>query len=162
MKNKKTIYILLPTVLLIWGAVMYEFFSFSTTEELKINTSNEFVFKPTAIKERDTVAINVNYRDPFLGKMYSEKGNGIASKKKTTNIKKAPKIVEPIVWPAIVYKGIVSDTKEKNKVFMLIINGQTFLMRKGETENEIFLKEGDRESVYVKYKGNLNLILLQE
>jgi hypothetical protein len=94
--------------------------------------------------------------------MYTEKGNGTNAKKKATNLKKAPKIVESIVWPAIVYKGIVSDTKERNKVFMLIINGQTFLMRKGETENEIFLKEGDRESVYVKYKGNLNLILLQE
>ena len=162
MKNKKTIYILLSIVLLIWGAVMYQFFSFSTTEELQTTTSNEFIFKPIAIKERDTVAINVNYRDPFLGKMYSEKGNGTITKKKATNLKKAPKIVEPIVWPAIVYKGIVSDTKEKNKVFMLIINGQTFLMRKGETENEILLKEGDRESVYVKYKGNLNLILLQE
>lgn len=162
MKNKKTIYVLLPIVLLIWGAVMYQFFYFSTAEELQTTTSNEFILKPIDIKERDTVVINVKYRDPFLGKMYAEKGNETIAKKKTTKFKKAPKIVEPIVWPTIVYKGIVSDTKEKNKVFMLIINGQTFLMRKGETENEIFLKEGDRESVYVKYKGNLNLILLQE
>lgn len=162
MKNKKTIYILLPIVLLIWGAVMYQFFSFSTTEELQTTTSDAFVLKPITLKKRDTVTINVKYRDPFLGKMYAEKGNGTIAKKKATNLKKVPKIVEPIVWPTIVYKGIVSDTKAKNIVFMLIINGQSFLMRKGETENEIFLKEGDRESVYVKYKGNLNLILLQE
>jgi hypothetical protein len=162
MKNKKTVYILLPIVLLIWGAVMYQFFSFSTTEESQTTTSDVFILKPITIKERDTAAINVNYRDPFLGKMYSEKGDGAVFKKKTTKLKKAPKIVEPIVWPTIDYKGIVSDTKDKNKVFMIIINGQTFLMRKGETENEILLKEGDRESVYVKYKGNLNIILLQE
>lgn len=162
MKSKKNIYILLPIVLLIWGAVMYQFFYFSTTEKSQATISTAFFYKTINIKKRDTIAINVNYRDPFLGKMYVEKGNGIVGKKKTTNLKKTQKIVEPIVWPVIVYKGIVSDIKEKNIVYMLIINGQTFLMRKGETENEIFLKEGDRESVYVKYKGNLNLIFLQE
>ena len=51
MKNVKTIYILLPIVLLIWGAVMYQFFSFSTTEELQTTTFNEFVLKPIDIKE---------------------------------------------------------------------------------------------------------------
>jgi hypothetical protein len=162
MKNKKSIYFLLPIVLLIWGAVMYQFFSFSTHEELQTTSSDEIVFKPLNLKKRDTTPINVNYRDPFLGKMYVKRSNELVARNKTKNLKKTSKIVEPIVWPEIVYKGIVSDTKEKNKVFMLIINGQTFLMRKGQTENEVFLKEGDRESVYVKYKGNLNLILLQE
>ena len=90
MKNKKNLYILLPIVLLIWGAVMYQFFSFSTIEELQTDTSNEFVLKHIAIKERDTVAINVNYRDPFLGKMYSEKINGTVAKKKSKYLKKIP------------------------------------------------------------------------
>lgn len=162
MKNKKSIYFLLPVVLLIWGAVLYEFFSFSSSEELQATSSDEIIFNPISIKKRDTTAINVNYRDPFLGKIYVERDNKEVAKKKFSSLKKAPKITESVVWPTIVYKGIVSDTKEKNKIFMLIINGKTFLMRKGETESEIFLKEGNRESVYVKYKGNLNLILLQE
>ena len=35
-------------------------------------------------------------------------------------------------------------------------------MKIGDTENEIFLKSGDKESIYVKYKGELNLIMLQD
>lgn len=159
MKNKKSIYILLPVVLFIWGTVMYQFFSFSGIDQKTITESNDFKIKPLQLKERDTFSINVNYRDPFLGKVNSSVS---ISKKNTHKIKKEPKIEEPLVWPTILYKGIVSDTKEKITIYMLIINGKTCLMKKGETENEVFLKDGDRESIYVKYKENLNLIMIAE
>ncbi|MNY83789.1 hypothetical protein D3C86_2268040 [compost metagenome] len=55
---------------------------------------------------------------------------------------------------------MVSDNKEKKKIFILIIDGKNCYMKVGDTQNEIFLKEGDKESVYIKYKGNLNLIIL--
>ena len=162
MKNKKTVYILLPIVLLIWGAVMYQFFSFSTIKEEQKTNFEKFIFKPIDIKKRDTIVIDINYRDPFLGKIYAETEGKKYARNKIVKPKKPAVIINPIVWPTINYKGIVSDTNENNKVFMLIINGKTFLMKKGEIENEIFLKEGDRESIYVKYKGILNIILLQQ
>lgn len=146
-------------VLLIWGSVIYRFFSFSQPQQLAIPTK-EFKVKPLVLEERDTTPIDVNYRDPFLGKSYAPQKVSVGKvKAKSTNVVKEK---EPVLWPKIVYKGIVSDTKDKVKVFMLIINGKTCLMRKGNTEEEIFLKEGDRNAVYVKYKGNLNIILLQE
>jgi hypothetical protein len=161
MKNKKNIYILLPVVLLVWGGVLYQVFSFSKTDEILENTSIDLNIKPFKLKERTPFAINVNYRDPFLGKRYVTQ-EAVPSKKKTTKIKKESKLEEVIIWPSIIYKGIVSDTKDKIKIYMLYINGKMYLMKKGETENEVFLKGGDKESIYVKYKGNLNLIMLAE
>jgi hypothetical protein len=161
MKNKKSIYILLPVVLLIWGLVMYELFSFSKPDEVMETEPPGFDFKPVKIKERDPFSIDVNYRDPFLGKIYTTQ-KATLIKKSISKIKKIPKVVEPLVWPTIAYKGIVSDTKDKTRVFMLIIGGKTFLMKKGEIANEVFLKDGDRESVYVKYKGELNFKMLAE
>jgi hypothetical protein len=161
MKNKKSIYILLPVVLLVWGGVLYQFFSFTTVDEVLENSSIDLNIKPFKLKERSTFLIKVNYRDPFLGKIYApqEVSN---MKKNASKTSKKPKIEEVIVWPAILYKGIVSDTKDKIKIYMLYINGKMYLMKKGETENEVFLKGGDKESIYVKYKGNLNLIMLAE
>ncbi|MFE3872719.1 hypothetical protein ACFX5F_15970 [Flavobacterium sp. ZS1P70] len=160
MKNKKSIFFLLPIVLLIWGGVLYQFSSFSNTDDATLNTSTDFNIKPFKLKERKLFSVNVNYRDPFLGKMYASQQ---ASKTKSTSkIRKEPKPEETIVWPVILYKGIVSDTKDKIKIYMLIIDGKTCLMKKGQIENEVFLKDGDKESVYVKYKGNLNLIMLAE
>jgi hypothetical protein len=157
MKNKKSIYILLPIVLLIWGGVMYQFFSFSDTNEIETIAANELILKPLKIIKRDTFSIDVNYRDPFLGKIYTPKKQVL-----TPKIKKKPTIEEPLIWPTIIYKGIVSDTKDKTTIFMVLIAGQTFLMKKGEVQNEVFLKEGDKESIYLKYKGNLNLYMLAE
>lgn len=158
MKNKKNTFILLPIVLLIWGLVVYDFFSFSAPDNLLRKTATQYAIKPFKLKERDTFSINVAYRDPFLGKRNTpQTADSIKSNAKT---KKRPKPVETIVWPAILYKGIVSDSKEKNKIFMLVIAGHNFFMKKGDTENGVFLKDGDKESVYVKYKGNLNLIML--
>lgn len=166
MKNKKSIYFLLPLVLLIWGAVMYEFFSFSKEEESIDTTQTEITVKPLNFKKREIVTIDVNYRDPFLGKMYAQNdkvnSNKGVKKKVMTSIKKSPKPIETIVWPTILFKGIVSDTKEKVKVFMLIIDGRTYLMRAKNKENGVLLVEGDRESVEVEYKGESKLILIEE
>jgi hypothetical protein len=159
MKNKKNIYILLPAVLLIWGIVIFQFFSFSTPEEIVTNTLMELTVKPFKLKERTQFVINVNYRDPFLGKIYgAQETVKVISTKKA--VKKVSKPEETIVWPTIQYKGMISDPKGKNKKFMLVISDKNYFMKSGDTQNEIFLKDGDRESIYVTYKGNLNLILL--
>ncbi|GGF10418.1 hypothetical protein [Flavobacterium limi] len=158
MKNKKNIYILLPIVLLVWGGVLYQLFSFTSEDEVNVVENREFAIKPLKIKERQTFAINVNYRDPFLGKMYApEKA---VKKTQSSKANKKPKPEETIVWPTILYKGMISDSKDKKKVFILIIDGKNYYMKTGDTQNEVFLKDGNKESVYVKYKGNLNLIML--
>lgn len=161
MKNKKNIYILFPLVLFVWGAVLYQVFSFTKSDEIVTSINPEFNVKPLKINQRESFDINVNYRDPFLGKMYAAQ---TVSTIKTgiSKTKKESKPKEILVWPIILYKGMVSDSKEKNKIFMLIIDNKNYYMKIGDTENEIFLKSGDKESVYVKYKGNLNLIMLQD
>ena len=159
MKNKKSIYILLPIVLLIWGLVVYQFFSFSRNEVAIVNETNDFNFKAIAFKTRDTSSINVNYRDPFLGKVYSS--NTYLASKNNGGSRRPVLPKTPIILQTILYKGIISDTKEKTRVFMLIINGRTFLMKKGDTESDVFLKDGNRESITVKNKGTLQTIPLQ-
>ena len=160
MKNKKSIYILLPIVLLIWGMLIYQFFSFLAPEDSLGNAPMEFNIKPFKLKERTPFTINVAYRDPFLGKMYAQPVTN--TKKRVVGVKKQPKPEETLVWPTIHYKGMISDVKKKHTLFMMVIDNQNFYMKKGDTENEVFLKDGDKESVYVKYKGNLNLIMLAE
>ena len=161
MKNKKNIYILLPLVLFVWGAVLYQVFSFTKSDEIPAVNNSEFTIKPLKINKRESFAINVNYRDPFLGKMYAPQSASNTKVKSSKTVKES-KPKETLVWPTILYKGIISDSKEKNKIFMIVIDNKNYYMKIGDTENEIFLKSGDKESIYVKYKGNLNLIMLQD
>jgi len=161
MKNKKNIYILLPIVLFVWSAVLYQVFSFTNNDEIISANDPEFIIKPLKVKQRQSFVIDVNYRDPFLGKMYLAQTISKVKTEKST-IKKTPNVQETLIWPVILYKGMISDTKDKAKIFMIIIDGQNHYMKIGDTENEIYLKSGDKESVYVKYKGNLNLIMIQD
>jgi hypothetical protein len=148
----------MPAVLLIWGLLIYKFISFSNPELPDTSFSEDISIKPLAIKQIQPVVIKVGYRDPFLGKMYMP----VKATAKKRKIAGKAKQEEPVSWPNVVYKGIVSDTKDKKKIFMVIINGQTYLMKEKDTEQEITLKSGNRESIYVKYKGDLTQILIQE
>lgn len=162
MKNKKNIYILLPIVLFVWGCVLYQVFSLARYDEGISTENNFYTIKPLQIKARQKFTIDITYRDPFLGKMYvSEKGPQI--KTKSSNVNRPIKPKETVVWPSILYKGLISDSKEnKKQIFILIIDGKNYYMKIGDTQEGVFLKTGDRESVYVKYKANLNLIMLQD
>jgi hypothetical protein len=155
MKKKRNTYILLVVVLLVWSMVIYRFFSYTGPEIPESAAPSTMSLKPIAIKKRETFSIDVNYRDPFLGKMYLPVTSGKAKKKKHI-------VPEPIQWPQVIYKGIVSDNKNKKKVFMLIINGRAYMMKEKETQDEITLKRGNRQSITVKFKGDLTDILIQE
>lgn len=157
MKNKKTTYILLVVVLFVWAMVIYQFFSFSGGSESITENHTALNIKPVQAPKRDTFSINVNYRDPFLGKMYNPDNKKATKKRNTSN-----KTKETIVWPSIIYKGLVSDSDDKQKVFMVIIKGKTFFMREKDTEEEVTLLKGNREFIEVKYKDKKNKILIQE
>ncbi|GGB73388.1 hypothetical protein GCM10007424_11620 [Flavobacterium suaedae] len=157
MKNKKTTYILLVVVLFVWAMVIYQFFSFSGGSEPIVENHTTLNIKPIQAPKRDTFSINVNYRDPFLGKMYNPHNKKATRKQNTSN---KPK--ETIVWPSVIYKGLVSDSDDKRKVFMVMIKGKTFFMREKDTEEEVKLLKGNREFIEVKYKGKKNKILIQE
>lgn len=148
MKNKKSIYILLPLVLLIWGILGYRLFSFFGNEEEPIENDLTFQVQNTTNKAPDSVKIVVDYRDPFSGKLSN--GNN-SNKLKTSNLRK-PKI-ETVLnnmeenKPIIVYRGLVSDTKDKNKVFMFSVDNKTYLLEKGQTENDIKVISGDTKQI---------------
>lgn len=147
---------MLPLVLFIWGTIIYKFFAY-TNEDTIVSQNQKISIKPLQIKQKDTFTIKINSRDPFSGKMVDE----AASKIKHKISYSAPKSKEELVWPQIKYKGIVSDTKEKVKIYMLIIDGKTNLMRKGQIENEILLKDGDKDMVYLKYKNDSKVVFIQ-
>jgi hypothetical protein len=160
MKSKKSIYILLPLVLLIWGMLIYQFFSYTSPEVIEVQEELP-LFVKIDYKEPDTTALDINHRDPFTGKLENANRNS-SSNAKASNEPKIQILSTPEVQTQIEYKGIVSDVANKKKVFMVIIDNQTFLMKQGDKENEVELINGNSESITVKHKGKKKNILLIE
>ncbi len=158
MKNKKTIYVLLPIVLFIWGLLIYQFFSYTSPEPTIPDLQPNLINKLEKMGQIDTFTIDINYRDPFLGKLYKKPSEKIVN----TSIQNKNREPEGILWPVIKYKGIVTDTKEKTKVFLIVISGKNCLMRIGQTQEEITLKGGNKKEVQLKYKHFTDTFLLNE
>jgi len=162
MNNKKSTYILLPVVIAIWGIIILKLFWVRTTTNKPESTTNTIpVINKTNNKQRKTVSITVNYRDPFLGKTYSSFKN----KSLNGNTLKPTKIAVPATpfqWPSIVYKGLVSDSNNKSKVFMVAINNRMYIIAEKGTEEGVTIVKGNTAEIDVKYKNQTNKIQIQQ
>lgn len=154
MKNKKLLYILIPLVLLLWGAIIYRIFNV-----VSVNDSNE-VYKSEVYGNTDnanlidTFSINPNYRDPFLGKSAKKT---ILSENKVSNIVVNPNVIKKIIpssraWPNLVYGGLIKNQKSNKALALVQINGQSNIMKIGEIVGEIELTKIFRDSIEVKFQ----------
>ena len=146
MKNKKTIKVLLPAVAIIWGVVLYQFITAFFPDEspkMAITTSS---FKAPTFKPRDTFSLKPIDRDPFLGTSTRIRNDRPKSRVKSG---KSP---EP--WPEISYQGAVTDNKGRSGIFMVTINGEQHLLRKGESASEVSVQRGSSTGVTLRYKGS--------
>ena len=164
MKNKKSIYLLLPLVLGIWGMVLYQFFSFVVPEEQPlVNSSDLTSFKLPEIKTNDAAyLIKVDYRDPFSGNYAEEESLGLNETvpEKVQEVIPEP-LPEPIIWPSIAFKGMVSDNKNQIKVFIVEVKGKSITMKIGGTHQEVTLLSGDRKSVTLGYLDEKKVFTLK-
>jgi len=146
MKNKKNIYILLPSVLIVWGLIAYRIFAGIHPDIQEENaTSHLAVFKPTKVVKKEGFKIKADYRDPFLGPLATN--SPIRSKEK-----RIVKQKEPIVFPEIVYKGIFKPEDHSKAVFLIVIDGSQEMFKIRETHREVKLIKGDKEKIIVKYQ----------
>ena len=66
MKNQKAVYLLLPVVLIVWGAIFYKiYFGIKGNDLQRTFKVPEKVVQEKS-REIETYNLSLNYRDPFL------------------------------------------------------------------------------------------------
>ena len=129
MKKKQILYYLLPLVILVWGFVFYQLFSYFFSSP---NYAKENSVVPINIEkiEQDTFSIVANYRDPFLGKKVTAGRRAIAShtsqqpvvRPSNSSVKPAQKVEQP--WPVIQYQGMIKNNNADRRVGILKMDGK--------------------------------------
>lgn len=149
LKNKKAIYVLLPLVIAIWGMISYRIYSaVNSSSESREEVFFQAGFTPPKALV-DTFSLIANYRDPFLGKTIVETES---EKPKSPVIKKEKPKPEAIVWPAIVYKGMIKNQKSNKQLCLVSIAGQDNMMKEGDVATEVELKKITKDSIEVIFK----------
>ncbi len=154
---------LLIIVILIWGKVAMDFFEYS---DEKTTPAYQYTSK-----EKDTMTsveefsyeLNLDYRDPFLGKEAASKSTPkkttvshpkpTARKEETTN--KTPQVK----WPKIDYLGDLASTKGSNYAVILRINGEESLISKGDSISGVSVNQLFQDSIQLSYMSELKTIL---
>lgn len=147
LKGSKNIKILLPVVIVIWGFLIYKIVDAFSSENSDITQITQVNFKPPKGVQRDTFSLVPVDTDPFLGTVYTK------PKPTSHNVKSVHKPKSETQWPSIGYLGIVADKKSTTSVYIVSINGQQFLLKKGDTLQKLKIIKGSEENIFIRYGG---------
>ncbi|MGZ3862812.1 MAG: hypothetical protein ACXVPN_10410 [Bacteroidia bacterium] len=163
LKNKKSIYVVLPLVIAIWSYVGYQIYDMFKGEDFVETGIGSLPPKMTPDTQyEDTFVVFNNYKDPFLGESGKElraensfkaenysgnhSVNAPASKNyKIQNVKAAP-VNE---WPQISYSGIIKNQTTSKSVAIILINGKTYTLNQGEEREGIKLLSFSSDAIHL-------------
>lgn len=159
MKNKKTVYVLILMVIIVWGMIFYRIYS-------ALSDDSEPIIAPvTKVKEpyddyaiaKDTSHLQPRYRDPF----------GLAPAKDTATVSTTPKnrqLSTPLTagpginWAAINYMGYIRNPGSKKLIAIMHINGKEVMLTEGENAEQVKLLRNLRDSIKISYHGQTKFL----
>jgi len=149
MKSKKSLYILLAAVVVIWGLIIYRIIAnVSFSADILQNFSN--TIRPINMQVKlDSFSIQANYRDPFLGKYIKKEKKNPVINKGVKKVVKQPII--NIIKPKynVRYKGIIANKASKSALAILTIDGKELLMQKKDKYKDLTLLSIAKDSVLI-------------
>ncbi len=164
MNNKKSVYVLLPLVIIVWGVVIYKFLN------IKGGSDDDSIGNIAAITKKLPKKINkdygllLDYADPFLSSLdvykssyYNNVKGKNKSKKSGVNKKRGH---QPDV--KVSFLGILINESKNKKVGLLEIDAQRYLLSDGDIKNNVEVIKLGTDSVICKIGENKKVIYKKE
>lgn len=133
MKSKTTLWILIPAVLGIWGAIGWQVYAAMKGDDDNVGAVHGSPFtvpgSPAAIP--DTFSLLLDYPDPFAVQSAKPKVN-VKAQSQITQPKTAALVPEPTQWPNIVYSGLVKQPSGGKMLGFLSVNGVSYFVKEGD------------------------------
>lgn len=146
--SKKSIYVLLPIVILIWGLIIYRLLDITgSTESISLTAPIKNQLRSSEESLRD--ALSLNYEDPFG--LETPKRVKPQSKKKTKN--RRNRKTNP--WPDIKYNGLVRAKKTNKQIAIISIENRQYFFFPEQQHQQIKLLQAWKDSARVSYQDSL-------
>ena len=159
MKNKKLLYILVPSFILVWGLVVLRIINFFGPEEGTVLRNNKsFVTKNDTVIKTDFKLI-ASYADPFLkdnkqlhtSPVLRSAPADLPVRSDARTMIASPPAKKAVSWPAINYGGIIVNKKNERKTALLSINNSQFIVSPGNTLQSITIEAVYPDSIKLIY-----------
>lgn len=160
-KNKKLTYLLICAVAIIWGIVVYRlFFAEDPESDMPAFSQRKEAHEPfdKYVSKNDTFHLALNYRDPFLGKMYVAKESTVKDSTIRHKVKPFKEPPPAIDWSVIKYSGYITNPVTKKMVAIVTVEGRERMLAVGESLSGVKLIKNNRDSILVNWHGQLKYI----
>lgn len=158
MQHKRLLYVLLPSVLLIWGIIIYRILQAVRGEDtaayasLPARTDQGF-----QQSDPDTIALLANYADPFLSssrRSVNSSASSFLTARPTIQPSNAITAHPPASvpsFPEVTYLGLIQNGKSNRKVALLRIAGKEYFMEQKRQQDGIILNQIYPDSIRVTF-----------
>ena len=161
MKSKKSLYILLPAVIIVWGFIIYKIVDYFNPDDESIYQSSFSSPTTEYASTEDTIEMIWNYRDPFLDEAFHQEididfGNSSYSETNEITIsdyKPEQNAQSEVKWPDIKYKGIIFNKENGNRVCLFNINNHDILLNINDSANGVLLMKASKEEAVLSFNN---------
>lgn len=160
LRNKKSIYILIPLNVMIWGFFIYRFYSAYTESDLpQMDPGSKVVSAKVSLNDSVAYKLDLQYKDPFLKDSHSAQKLSVYNTDRTESkfekaqepkiIKAAPTIVKQA--PDLKYLGLIKNKISGQSTALVSLNGQSRLIRPSEEIEGITFKSFNNDSLVARW-----------
>jgi hypothetical protein len=158
MKSKTTLWILIPAVLGIWGAIGWQVYAAMKGDD---DNAAPIVFSTESGENKqivpDTFSLLLDYPDPFAAQNARPKVN-VKPQSQITQPKTTAPVPEQAQWPSIVYSGLVKQPSSGKMLGFLSVNGVSYFVKEGDEVGGVRVEALNNSSVSVRYRNQTNVI----
>lgn len=132
MKSKTTLWILIPAVLGIWGAIGWQVYAAMKGDD--DTSAHKLVSTETSVNKQivpDTFSLLLDYSDPFAVQSAKPKVN-VKAQSQITQPKTTAPVPEQTQWPNVVYSGLVKQPSSGKMLGFLSVNGVSYFVKEGD------------------------------
>ncbi len=171
MNSKRSVYLLLPLVLLVWGLIGWRIWAAASDSAPGIESLPAMALraKPAAARHRPVLLLT--YGDPFkpgpsrnappvTGPMPAASAFSSAPvSRPATSLNFAVRPTTPaaavvsVVWPQIKYLGVIAHSGGNAQVALLAIDNQEMVVKAGKSERGVQVLKLFRDSVQLSFSG---------
>lgn len=149
LKSKKSLYVLIPLTLVIWGIVAYNIYTGLNPEFPPVEPVDRSRFRESEINEKQLETFLEPEYNPFSGKTYVSKKELVRSSKNENKQRR----IQPIKWPQVTYLGFIKDKASRKKVAAFKVNGNIRTFKNRETIDSLALVSANGEKAVMRYKS---------
>lgn len=160
MKEKQLKYVLMGVVALIWGFVIYKYFFWQPASELAGPVKNVDL-SPLSEAEQspDTFSLRLDYRDPFLSKVYASRSfapAAVPAPNSSAAVAARPQAPPPPVlepeWKSISYHGLIKESGGDKALGLLRFKNRSYSIQAGDMVEAFEIKAMWKDSVLIRHE----------